>query len=418
MGFKHFRIIAVAAAILVVAAFFVFLLKFPGSEKSPGDGESAAALEEVTESSEEFKDIKDAGLIKAEDKIREEDKEEAGPGKEPETDGWPHVEMLLSSVNKDLKIMITNDGALVTGVPFRTEIIKDGSVLEYEDSDMDGVISATDLPGGKYKVRLKPIEGYITPENESSLTVRSSITYQTVAYIRTLIRTEDEIDVASEDTADLGEEDDGKLLNEGKIELESGTIGIDVSKYNRDIDWEKVKASGIEYAIIRLGYRGSSTGSLVEDPYYERNIKGAREAGLKTGVYFFTQALNETEAVEEASMVCALCPKEDLDLPVFLDVESAGGRGDLVAKDQRTANIRAFVETLEGKGYSAGVYANKKWLTSYINADEISDFPIWLAQYKVERPTYEGKYDAWQYSSKGHVEGIEGYVDLDLNISL
>ncbi len=418
MGFKHFRIIAVAAAILVVAAFFVFLLKFPGSEKSPGDGESAAALKEVTESSEEFKDIKDAGLIKAEDKIREEDKEEAGPGGEPETDGWPHVEMLLSSVNKDLKIMITNDGALVTGVPFRTEIIKDGSVLEYEDSDMDGVISATDLPGGKYKVRLKPIEGYITPENESSLTVRSSITYQTVAYIRTLIRTEDEIDVASEDTADLGEEDDGKLLNEGKIELESGTIGIDVSKYNRDIDWEKVKAAGIEYAIIRLGYRGSSTGSLVEDPYYERNIKGAREAGLKTGVYFFTQALNETEAVEEASMVCALCPKEDLDLPVFLDVESAGGRGDLVAKDQRTANIRAFVETLEGKGYSAGVYANKKWLTSYINADEISDFPIWLAQYKVERPTYEGKYDAWQYSSKGHVEGIEGYVDLDLNISL
>ena len=418
MGFKHFRIIAVAAAILVVAAFFVFLLKFPGSEKSPGDGESAAAVEEVTESSEEFKDIKDAGLIKAEDKIREEDKEEAGAGKEPETSGWPHVEMLLSSVNKDLKIMITNDGALVTGVPFRTEIIKDGSVLEYEDSDMDGVISATDLPGGKYKVRLKPIEGYITPENESSLTVRSSITYQTVAYIRTLIRTEDEIDVASEDTADLGEEDDGKLLNEGKIELESGTIGIDVSKYNRDIDWEKVKASGIEYAIIRLGYRGSSTGSLVEDPYYERNIKGAREAGLKTGVYFFTQALNETEAVEEASMVCALCPKEDLDLPVFLDVESAGGRGDLVAKDQRTANIRAFVETLEGKGYSAGVYANKKWLTSYINADEISDFPIWLAQYKVERPTYEGKYDAWQYSSKGHVEGIEGYVDLDLNISL
>ena len=418
MGFKYFRIIAVAAAILVVAAFFVFLLKFPGSEKSPGDGESAAAVEEVTESSEEFKDIKDAGLIKAGDKIREEDKEEAGAGKEPETSGWPHVEMLLSSVNKDLKIMITNDGALVTGVPFRTEIIKDGSVLEYEDSDMDGVISATDLPGGKYKVRLKPIEGYITPENESSLTVRSSITYQTVAYIRTLIRTEDEIDVASEDTADLGEEDDGKLLNEGKIELESGTIGIDVSKYNRDIDWEKVKASGIEYAIIRLGYRGSSTGSLVEDPYYERNIKGAREAGLKTGVYFFTQALNETEAVEEASMVCALCPKEDLDLPVFLDVESAGGRGDLVAKDQRTANIRAFVETREGKGYSAGVYANKKWLTSYINADEISDFPIWLAQYKVERPTYEGKYDAWQYSSKGHVEGIEGYVDLDLNISL
>lgn len=419
MGFKHFRIIAVAAAILVVAAFFVFLLNYRGRVLTRGEGEMEALLpEKETGGSEEFKDIKEAGLNKAEDRLREEEKEKEGPGEGSDTEGWPHVEMLLSSVNKDLKIMITRDGALVTGVPFRTEITRDGEVLEYEDSDMDGVISAADLPGGKYSVRLKPAEGYITPESPSTLTVRSSITYQTVAYIRTLIRTEDEIDVANEDTAELGEEDDGKLLNEGKIELESGTVGIDVSKYNRDIDWEKVKASGIEYAIIRLGYRGSGTGSLVEDPYYERNIRGAREAGLKTGVYFFTQALNETEAVEEASMVCALCPKEDLDLPVFLDVESSGGRGDPVAKDQRTANIRAFVETLQARGYSAGVYANKKWLTSYINAGEISDFPIWLAQYKVSRPTYEGKYDAWQYSSKGHVEGIEGYVDLDLNISL
>jgi len=418
MGFKKFSIIAVAAAILVVTAFFVLLLKvFDNAEHEEAavpavTGESP----EDTEGTEAYSGLVEAGIEKA---GSAEPETETREDRVPDDSDWPYLEVLLSSVNRDIKVMITDrKGNLISGVPFRAEITRGERVTEYQDSDRDGVITAAELPGGKYTVHLLPEPGFISPENDSTVTVRSDISYTTVDYIRTIIKTEDEIDAEAEDTADIEEEDDGELLESGEIDLKSGTIGIDVSKYNKDIDWKKVKASGIEYAVIRLGYRGSGTGALIEDPYFERNLKGAKEAGLKIGVYFFTQALNETEAVEEASMVQSLVSRDDLSLPVFLDVESAGGRADVMDKDVRTANIRAFIETLENAGYPAGVYANKKWLTSYINAEELSGYPVWLAQYKVKRPTYEGKYDAWQYSSRGHVDGIEGYVDLDLNISL
>ncbi len=425
MGFDRFKIIAVAAALLVVAAFFVLLLdRYDAAAPSVAAVAEGGVKEEVDEASftgedkrkDGYDDLRTAGV----ESVRDTGSEEEGKTEPLFTDNdWPYINLLLSSVNRDIKIMITlRDGSLITGIPFRAEIIKDKKVSEYEDSDKDGIITAAGLSGGKYTVHLKPQPGYITPENDSSVTVRSDISYQKVDYIRTLIRTEEEIDAASEDTADLGEEDDGALLQSGGIDLENGTIGIDVSKYNKEIDWERVRDSGIEYAIIRMGYRGSGTGVLVKDPYYERNLKGAKEAGLKIGVYFFTQALNETEAIEEASMVESLISKDELALPVFLDVESAGGRGDSVDPLQRTANIRAFIETLENAGYRAGYYANKTWLNKYIISDELKDYPVWLAQYKVKRPTYEGKYDMWQYSSKGHVEGIEGYVDLNLNISL
>ena len=429
MGFKRFRIIAVAAAFLVVAAFFVLMLgnygrTAPSGKDAPGE-EALSGEEETGETGdgagekEGYADLKSAGVGSVRDD--EESGGSGGPERKEVLSGedWPYVDVLLSSVNRDIKIMVTfRDGGLAAGIPFRAEISKGGKVSEYEDSDKDGIITASDLPGGKYTVHLKSHPGVITPENDSSVTVRSDITYEKVDYIRTLIKTEDQVDAEAEDTAELGEEDDGALLKAGEIDLAHGTIGIDVSKYNKDIDWEKVRDAGIEYAVIRMGYRGSGTGALVKDPYYDRNLKGAEEAGLKIGVYFFTQALNETEAIEEASMVESLVSKEELTLPVFLDVESSGGRGDAVDRDQRTRNIRAFIETLQNDGYRAGFYANKTWLNKYINAGELIDYPLWLAQYKVKRPTYEGKYDMWQYSSRGQVEGIQGNVDLNLNISL
>jgi len=417
MGFKKFRIIAVAAAFLVVAAFFVLLLNIFEQSKDtigtePPDEEKYGA-EGGTDDG--YRDLKSTDV----GKIKPESPREEHPEKEDNKDRWTDVNVLLSSVNRDIKIMITTaEGELIKGVPFRAEISKDGRSAEYEDSDRDGMITAADLGSGKYTVQLKPRHGFITPDSASSVTVRSGISYQVVDYIRTLIKTEEEVDADAEDTAELGEFDDGKLLEAGEIDLEKGTVGIDVSKYNKDVDWGRVRDAGIEYVIIRMGYRGSSTGALVEDPYFERNLKGAKDAGLKIGVYFFTQALDETEAIEEASMVRTLVSKEELSLPVFLDVESSGGRGDLVNREQRTRNIRAFIETLENAGYRAGYYANKNWLHNHIYAGELEEFPLWLAQYKAVRPTYNARYDMWQYSSKGHVDGIEGYVDLNLNVSL
>ena len=203
--------------------------------------------------------------------------------------------------------------------------------------------------------------------------------------------------------------------SDGKLSSNSGSMGIDVSKWNGSIDWNAVKNSGVSYVIIRCGYRGSSTGALIEDPKFKSNIKGAKAAGLKVGVYFFSQAVNEVEAVEEASMAVNLVSGYGLNYPIFLDVESSGGRGDGISKETRTAVCKAFCATVQNSGYSAGVYANKTWFTEKINTAALTGYKIWLAQY-ASAPTYSAtRYDMWQYSSKGKVSGISG--DVDMNIS-
>ena len=194
----------------------------------------------------------------------------------------------------------------------------------------------------------------------------------------------------------------------------NGTVGIDVSKWNGKIDWNAVKNSGISYVIIRCGYRGSAQGSLIEDPKFETNIKGATAAGLKVGVYFFSQAVDETEAVEEASMVLDQIRNYKISYPVFLDVEASGGRADKIDKATRTAVCKAFCQTIQNSGYTAGIYANKTWLESKIDTGSLSAYKIWLAQYAA-KPTYKGRYDLWQYRSTGSVSGISGNVDFNIS---
>ena len=202
--------------------------------------------------------------------------------------------------------------------------------------------------------------------------------------------------------------------SDGVLTTSSGARGIDVSKWNGSIDWKAVRNEGIEFVIIRCGYRGSSQGALIEDPTFRTNIKGAQAAGLKVGVYFFTQAVNEAEAVEEASMVIELCKGYGLSFPVYLDVEGSNGRGDAISAAQRTANIKAFCGTIQNAGYKAGVYANKTWFTSKINTSQLTSYKIWLAQYAAS-PSYNAtRYDMWQHTSKGKVSGISGNVDLNI----
>ncbi len=201
---------------------------------------------------------------------------------------------------------------------------------------------------------------------------------------------------------------DGALLSS------PGTMGIDVSKWNGNIDWNRVKNSGVNFVIIRCGYRGSSAGALIEDPKFKANIQGAQKAGLRVGVYFFTQAVNEVEAVEEASMVINQIKGYGISMPVYLDVEASNGRGDTISASQRTANIRAFCGTIQNAGYKAGVYGNKTWLSKYINTSQLTAYKIWLAQYAAS-PSYTAtRYDMWQYTSKGSIPGISGNVDLNI----
>ena len=198
------------------------------------------------------------------------------------------------------------------------------------------------------------------------------------------------------------------------VQGSNGAMGIDVSKWNGTIDWSAVKNSGVNYVIIRCGYRGSSAGSLIEDPQFTINIKGATAAGLKVGIYFFTQAIDEREAVEEASMVLNQVKNYTISYPIFLDVESSGGRADSISKETRTAVCKAFCQTIQNEGYTAGIYANKTWLNSKIDVSALSAYKIWLAQY-ASTPSYTGRYDLWQYRSTGKVSGISGDVDMNLS---
>ncbi|MBR4965453.1 MAG: glycoside hydrolase family 25 protein, partial [Lachnospiraceae bacterium] len=162
------------------------------------------------------------------------------------------------------------------------------------------------------------------------------------------------------------------------------------------------------------GYRGSKTGALVQDPYFVQNIEGATAAGLKVGVYFFTQAITEIEAVEEASMVLALTEGYQLSMPVFIDTEGSGGRADSLNVADRTAICKAFCDTIQASGGTAGIYASRNWYQTKLKDTTFDSYVKWLAEYRKE-PLYKGKYDMWQYTSSGSVNGIEGRVDLNLS---
>ena len=206
-----------------------------------------------------------------------------------------------------------------------------------------------------------------------------------------------------------------KYTFNGDGSLNTGTVmGIDISKHNGNIDWNAVKNSGVQYVILRCGYRGSASGVLVEDQKFKRNIQGATAAGLKVGIYFFSQAVNEVEAVEEASMTLSLIKNYRITYPVYIDVESANGRADGISKAARTSVINAFCQTIRNSGYTPGLYANKNWLTEKINTGALGGCKIWLAQY-VAAPTYGGRYEMWQYSSRGSIAGIKGNVDLNVS---
>ena len=215
--------------------------------------------------------------------------------------------------------------------------------------------------------------------------------------------------------------------------------GIDVSKHNGVIDWSKVRASGIDFAFIRIAYRGyGSAGNLREDEMARENLLGAKAAGLKVGVYIFSQAVNESEAVEEADFVLGLLEKyenntadtpEDssrlqgdalkglpLDLPVIFDPETIRNdvaRTDNVTREQFTENAIAFCEHIKNAGYEAGIYSNMIWQDYYFDLSELTEYPVWYADYG-SLPQTPYQFTWWQYTEKGNVDGVENAVDRNV----
>lgn len=327
----------------------------------------------------------------------------------------PQLYLLASSVYKDIRVTIVDEsGRAVQGKPFYITVQDQG---EYKDLDQDGIIYIPELKAGEYFVSLDAVEGYEVPSDPMRVSVKDQLEYTVIDDISFYIHEESEIDAAKEDTEEASAAADAEESEKTEIlEVTEAAFGIDVSKWQKDIDWEAVAASGVRFAIIRCGYRGSSTGCLVEDPYFLRNIQGAKDAGIDVGVYFFTQAVNEVEAVEEASMVVSLCRDYELDYPVFIDTESAGGNGraDHLNAADRTAVCRAFCATIQNAGYQAGVYASRNWYYERLEDEQLQEYVLWDAEYR-EAPLYTGNYSIWQYTSNGHIDGINTRVDLDLS---
>lgn len=192
--------------------------------------------------------------------------------------------------------------------------------------------------------------------------------------------------------------------------------GIDISRYQKTIDWERVAKDGVKYAIIRLGYRGYDKGGLVKDELFDVNVKGALKNEIAAGVYFVTQATTVEEAIEEAEFVLANMRPYKITWPVVLDIEdaaSASARTANLTKQDRTDFAIAFCETIKEAGYTPMLYCNIRWFIEELDLSRLTEYDKWFAQY-FNRPFFPYAFQMWQYTSSGKVDGISGSVDLNI----
>lgn len=192
--------------------------------------------------------------------------------------------------------------------------------------------------------------------------------------------------------------------------------GIDVSRFQGKINWKKVANDGIEFAYIRLGYRGYGSGKLVTDDTFEYNIEEANDAGIDTGVYFFTEAISEREAIEEAEYLLDTLEGYSVDLPIVLDVEesaSSDSRTKDLTKEERTDIVIAFCERIKEAGHEVMIYGNTKSFMIMMDIEKLENYDKWFAYYKYPL-RFPYKMRMWQYTSSGEVDGIKGGVDINI----
>ena len=208
-------------------------------------------------------------------------------------------------------------------------------------------------------------------------------------------------------------------MDGGFLHYESDTItsqvGIDVSAHQQEIDWQRVADSGVQFAILRVGYRGYTEGAIQEDTYFEQNLEGAIDAGLDVGVYFFSQAIDEQEAREEARFVLDKISGYLLAFPVFFDWEKIGSeaRSDTMDLASLTIVTDTFCTEIRNAGYQTGLYFNQQLGYEELHLPSLQTYTFWLAEYN-DTPSFAYHFDLWQYSASGTVDGIEGDVDLNL----
>ncbi len=258
--------------------------------------------------------------------------------------------------------------------------------------------------------------GIVTPVTEDELN-RTRIPVTGDGGERLLVRAREEITMH-----DLKKEnfryDENGFLAYYEDGVKKSLTGIDVSKWQYDINWKKVKAAGVDYAIIRLGYRGTAPeGNCAMDPYFEQNIKGALNAGLQVGVYYFTQAITVEEAIEEANIVIDAIKNYNVTFPVVYDtVSREDGRANNLSNAERSACAKAFCDTVLAAGYTPVVYSSTNWAILDLNLEGLTNYDLWYAYYGTPENLYlPYSFAMWQYTDSGKVDGISTNVDLNIS---
>ncbi len=195
-----------------------------------------------------------------------------------------------------------------------------------------------------------------------------------------------------------------------------GTFGIDVSKYQGEIDWTKVKEQGVQFAFLRAGYRGYETGAIMEDEFLQSYLEGATEADIPVGLYFFSQAVSVEEAIEEADFAIDAAAGYDIQYPIVFDMEEiADGayRTETLTASQITDIAIAFCERVRERGYTPMIYGNVGFLLGRMELSRLQQYDIWFAQYR-DMPYFPYQFSMWQYTAQGSIDGIAGDVDINI----
>lgn len=216
---------------------------------------------------------------------------------------------------------------------------------------------------------------------------------------------------------ELLKEENDRMVSYDSYGSINAMTGIDISVYNEVYDWNAVKADGIDFVMMRVGYRTYGGGQIKKDTAFQQNYMAAKEAGLLVGAYFFSQAISIEEAIDEAIFTAQQLEGLELDFPVVYDWEiiyDDDARTDAVAVDVLTDCTLAFCQHMESFGYQPMIYQNKRTSLLKLDLPRIQDYPFWLAEYG-DGPTYIYDYDMWQYTCTGTVDGIKGAVDINLS---
>lgn len=194
-------------------------------------------------------------------------------------------------------------------------------------------------------------------------------------------------------------------------------VGVDISKYDEEVNFNRLKRAGIDFCMIRVGARGYGSGQILMDEYYEANMQGATEAGLQIGLYFFSQAITKEEAIEEANLVLNSIQEYRVTYPIAFEmeyIENDTSRVEALSKSEKTDIAKAFLDTISAAGYTPVIYGEKEWLIKKIDLSKLTEYDVWLSQI-ADIPDYPYKFTMWQYSHSGNISGISGYANLNIS---